>query len=44
MRQVPAIQKNYQTRSGDRRVESLPIREWNLTIVFAPKQESGLTD
>src|SRR6185503_6624334 len=44
MRQVTAIQKNYQTRSGDGRVESLPIREWNLTIVFAPKQESGLTD
>src|SRR6185503_10404934 len=44
MRQVTAIQKHYQSRSWDRRVESFTICEWNLTIVFAPKQESGLFD
>jgi len=44
MRQVTAIQKHYQSRSWDRRVESFTICEWNLTIGFAPKQESGLFD
>ena len=42
VRQVTALQKHYQPRSGNLIVETLAISQWYLPIVFTPEQERGL--
>src|SRR5687768_5268520 len=44
MRDVTAIEKYNQTRPGDQLVQPLAVGEWNLTIVFTPKQQCWLTN
>ena len=44
MRQVPAVEKYNQPRSGDCFVQPLAVREWNLDVVFTPEQQRRLSN